>query len=146
MDKTYDNDIEKLNSLLRGELAAVETYTQCIEKMDASDTVVVAQLRTLARSHQHRADRLTMKVRELGGDPETGSGAWGTFAKLVEGGAKLFGKAAAISALEEGEDHGKKEYDDLDDLTLTTKAFVQRELMPEQQRTHDVLNRLQHQM
>ena len=45
-----------------------------------------------------------------GGTPAEGSGAWGTFAKVVEGGAKVFGEKAAVAALEEGEDHGLADY------------------------------------
>ena len=43
---------------------------------------------------------------------DEGSGAWGAFAKLVQGGADLLGDASAVSALEEGEDHGIKTYAD----------------------------------
>ena len=61
----------------------------------------------------------------MGGQPDLTSGAWGGFARLVEGGAKLFGKSAAISALEEGEDHGKRLYEDnISELTEETKAFI----------------------
>lgn len=136
-----DEDIKQLNSMLRGELSAVETYRQCIDKMD--EPTVKQQLATLRCSHVTRATKLSNRVRQLGGEPEQSSGAWGTFAKLVEGGAKALGKTAAISALEEGEDHGKKVYDELNALTPSTRAFVQTELVPEQHRTHDALNRIQ---
>ena len=50
--------------------------------------------------------------RSWAGSPTDDSGPWGAFARLVEGGAKMFGEKAAISALEEGEDHGLKLYRD----------------------------------
>lgn len=142
MDTNTEKDVKKLKSFLRGELSAVETYDQCIEKMD--DPVIIEQLRQLRSSHEYRAGQLSQRIAALGGEPETSSGAWGSFAKLVEGGAKVFGKSAAISALEEGEDHGKKDYSDLSDLSATSRDFVSRVLVPEQRRTHDILSRLQH--
>ena len=145
MDTTNkDQDIKKLNSLLRGEFAAVETYGQCIEKM--KDSATVAELRALQSSHQLRVNELQQQIIALGGQPEQGSGAWGAFAKLVEGGAKIFGESAAISALEEGEDKGKRDYADLDDLSPTVRSFVQRVLVPEQRRTHDALSQIEHRM
>lgn len=142
MDTNNEKDIKKLNSFLRGELAAVETYDQCIEKM--KDPAVVAELRKLRSSHEYRVGQLTQRITALGGRPDSSSGAWGAFAKLVEGGAKVFGESAAISALEEGEDKGKRDYKDLEDLSTSTREFVSRVLVPEQQRTHDTLSQLQH--
>jgi hypothetical protein len=68
---------------------------------------------------------------------------WGTFAKLVEGGAAALGEKAAIAALEEGEDHGLRDYkSDVNDLDDTTKSFIQQRILPEQQRTHDGVSML----
>ncbi len=134
-----DRDVDRLNAMLRGERSAVETYAQCIEKLDAQGSTLGAQLRTLQASHAARVGRLSQRVSQLGGTADTDSGAWGTFAKLVEGGAAVFGEKAAIAALEQGEDHGKKIYEDLDGVGETTRQFVLRDLMPEQRRTHDAL-------
>ena len=88
-------------------------------------------------------DKLVQRIAMLGGEPARSSGAWGAFAKLAEGGARIFGTDAAIAALEEGEDHGKKDYArDLDDLSYPTRQFVQVELVPEQTWTHDALSAL----
>jgi uncharacterized protein (TIGR02284 family) len=135
-------DVEQLNSFLRGELSAVETYKQCIDKMD--DTSVIAQLRGLQESHRRRANLLAERVRLLGGAPAQSSGVWGSVAKLAEGSAKLFGQSAAVSALEEGEDHGRNDYQrDVDKLSPSERRFVETEILPEQQRTHDALSRLE---
>lgn len=138
---TTNDDIKQLNSFLRGEISAVETYQQCIDKMD--DASVSTQLRQLQASHSTRVTKLQQQIRTLGGTPETDSGVWGSFAKLVEGGAKVFGTSAAIAALEEGEDHGKSDYKgDLKDLSPTVQQFVRNQLVPEQQKTHDALSAL----
>lgn len=137
---TKEHDIEQLNGMLRGERAAVEAYEMCIEKIERAE--MKRQLADLRTSHSARVGKLTSRVVMLGGQADMTSGAWGTFAKAVQGSAGVFGEAAAIAALEEGEDHGKKTYAKLDDLTEVTRAFVQTELVPEQRRTHDALNAL----
>jgi uncharacterized protein (TIGR02284 family) len=140
---TNDDTIATLNSFLRGEISAVETYRQAIEKVE--DVGLRGTLEELARSHDDRAVRLRNRIAQLGGEPAQGSGPWGGFAKLFEGGAKLFGIKAAVAALEEGEDHGKRLYrDELDKLDASTRSFVELEIMPEQQQTHDMMSRLKH--
>jgi len=141
MDNPNERDIDQLNSYLKGERSAVETYDQAIDKMD--DHGVRVQLQQLRDSHQQRVQKLVQRISMLGGEPADDSGVWGAFAKLVEGGAKIFGKGAAIATLEEGEDHGKKDYSrDLDKLSPSTRQFVQSEIVPEQMRTHDAMSAL----
>jgi uncharacterized protein (TIGR02284 family) len=146
MHEQTKRDIDQLNSFLRGERSAVETYNQAIEKLE-DEPNIQQRLRMLRDSHSARVVELSSRIRALGGKPDETSGAWGGFAKLVEGGAKLFGKSAAISALEEGEDHGKKLYsDNLKDLSTETAEFIRAQIMPEQRRTHDTLSAIEHQM
>src|SRR6188768_2259994 len=98
MSATNTSEIEQLNSLLRGEISAVETYDQALAKL-ADDPTVSVDLRSCRSSHQARVYSLRSEVRRLGGEPADGSGVWGAFAKLVEGGARMFGPKAAIAAL-----------------------------------------------
>ena len=95
--------IDTLNSFLRGEISAVETYRQAIEKLH--DQPEVSTLTECLHSHEQRVSLLDREIQRLGGRPAQGSGSWGAFAKLLEGGATLFGPKTAIAALEEGEDH-----------------------------------------
>jgi uncharacterized protein (TIGR02284 family) len=135
--------VDTLNSCLRGELSAVETYRQAMEKV--TDASLRPTLEQNSRSHQERAAKLRNRIAQLGGKPSEGSGPWGGFAKLVEGGAKAFGVKAALAALEEGEDHGLRMYkDDLDKLDTSTRSFVEGELLPAQQRSHDAMSALKH--
>ena len=136
------DDIDQLNSFLRGEISAVETYDQAIENLEG-EPALAESLRACRASHDRRVYALRGEIRRLGGEPADGSGVWGAFAKAVEGGAQVFGKSAALAALEEGEDHGRDDYiGDLEKLTPATKSFVQSHLVPEQKRTHDALSRL----
>jgi hypothetical protein len=134
-----------LNKFLRGELSAAETYRQALERL--ANTSCATDLMENKRSHEQRVDMLRTQIIRLGGTPSEGSGPWGGFARLVEGGAKLFGEKAAIAALEEGEDHGLKLYrdrGDLEKLDLATRDFVERSLLPEQERTHRSTSSLKH--
>jgi hypothetical protein len=136
-----------LNKFLRGELSAVETYRQALERLSTS--ACATDLIENKRSHEQRVEMLRNQITRLGGKPSEDSGPWGSFAKLFEGGAKLFGEKSAIAALEEGEDHGLKLYrsnSDVEKLDLATRDFVERSLLPEQERTHRTASRLKHTM
>ena len=140
---TQDATVNTLNGFLRGEISAVETYRQALEKLQSSSSRT--QLEQCRRSHEQRVERLRQEVLRLGGKPEEGSGAWGAFAKLVEGSAKILGEKAAISALEEGEDHGLKLYrDDIGKLDAAARSVIETELLPAQERTHKSLSTLKH--
>lgn len=141
MQNHNEKDISKLNNFLQDEIAAIETYGQCIEK--TAQSPISQRLVELRQSHTSRAALLRERIIALGGEPEEGSGVWGGFAKLIEGGAKAFGEKAALSALEEGEDKGLNNYrSDLEDLTESTRQFIAGRILPEQQRTHDTLSSL----
>ena len=142
MNSYSDKDVGKLNEFLKNEIAAVETYSQCIEKSAGSATL--PSLLELRQSHAGRAQLLRDRIVALGGTPAEGSGVWGSFAKLVEGGAKPFGEKAALSALEEGEDKGLEDYSEIDDLSDATRQFVTSMLLPEQQRSHAAMSRISH--
>lgn len=140
------SSIEQLNSFLRGEISAVETYQMALEKVDDISTARDELLVNL-KSHQDRVMMLQDAIEAAGGEPATGSGPWGAFAKVVEGGAKILGKKAAIAALEEGEDHGVKDYKiDVNDLEPEARMMLETKLRPAQQQTHDRLSALKHRM
>lgn len=140
-NQTHHQDVDHLNSFLRGELSALETYDQVLEKAESPS--VRNDLIENRASHARRVELLSAKVRELGGEPSSDSGAWGAFARAMAGGAKVFGLSSAIGVLEEGEDHGVNDYArDLSDLSPATRGFVQSRIAPEQRATHDHLSRL----
>ena len=141
------SSVDQLNSFLRGELSAVETYRMALSKLEAGNPARY-ELDACMQSHQQRVSLLTEAITQLGGTPDTSSGAWGTFAKAVEGTAKAFGDKAAIAALEEGEDHGLKDYKKEladEDLDMQTRTIVTSQLLPAQQATHDRISMLKKQ-
>jgi len=136
-----NTDVETLNSFLRGEISAVETYRQAIGHV--SDDKIRSQLEDCLQDHEHRVEALRERIEKLGGSPSKGSGLWGTFAKLVQAGADVLGEKAAIQALEEGEDHGLADYQrDLEKIHGEARRFVRMELLPSQKRTHERLSRI----
>ncbi|HEX3132121.1 MAG TPA: DUF2383 domain-containing protein [Planctomycetota bacterium] len=129
--------IETLNGLLKGEIAASETYTQAIRKMNDQRVV---PLQDSLDCHARRAVALHSRIIALGGTPAQGSGVWGTFARLVEASAAFLGHEAAIAALEEGEDHGLRDYRAaLATVDGRTRAWLEEDLLPAQIRTHAVM-------
>ncbi|HVW26156.1 MAG TPA: DUF2383 domain-containing protein [Polyangiaceae bacterium] len=145
MDKAMSRTVDHLNSFLRGELAAVETYRLALKKLDHSPHR--SMLEHCERSHAERARVLMDEIRRYGGEPSQGSGPWGAFAKLVETGAVTFGEKAAILALEEGEDHGRDDYRrDLPELVPSARQRIENDVIPEQNRTHFAISRLKKQL
>ncbi|CAN5427349.1 hypothetical protein BH23VER1_BH23VER1_25120 [soil metagenome] len=131
--ETVEHCIEVCNSLLRGELSAIETYTQAIDKFSGDPEV--ATLSRIRAEHEASAQRLSSNVVTMGGTPSTDSGAWGNFAKTVEGAAKLFGDTSALHGLQSGEEYGRGNYESaLEDENVMPdcKSMISGELLPRQ--------------
>ena len=140
---TTDDVVSALNSLLRGEMSAIETYRQAREKVTPGETGAT-DLERFQLDHRDAADKLWHHIEQHGGKPSEGSGAWGTWAKVVQGTAKMLGNAAALKALKEGEEHGLKDYQDaLEDKNLPVDCQTLIRGFMEKQREHiTVLDRL----
>src|SRR4051794_37505552 len=135
--------IDSLNSLLRGEISATETYNQALEKFAGKPQET--ELRRLRDEHRTTANMLRQHVHGHGGEPDTDSGWWGSWAKTVEGTAKVFGETAALKALKEGEEHGVSQYKDaLDDRDLSAdcKTLIRSQLLPQTQAHVSAIDRL----
>lgn len=136
--------IEACNGLLRGELAAVETYRQAQEKFAGRPQAeTLAKLRAMHESH---ASIIRDHVVSMGGEASAGSGAWGTFAQAVEGTAKLFGESSALQALIQGEKQGIKDYEEaLEDEHVmdSINAVYRSEFIPTLRRNVTTLEGLQ---
>jgi uncharacterized protein (TIGR02284 family) len=130
--------IDQLNSFLRGELSAAETYRLALERLEQSE--FRPTLVQCSRSHEERARLLTEAILGRGGEPSDSSGAWGSLVRMLERSAAAISESAAISVLEEGEDHGRDDYlRDLDNLEPTARQLVEFAILPEQRRTHDTI-------
>jgi Domain of unknown function (DUF2383) len=126
-----EHQISTLNGLLRGELAATETYEQAITKFDGA--FGASELRRLHDEHSEAAEILRLQIRELGSQPPPGSGLWGGFAKAVEGMAKVFGGSVALRVLREGEKSGVRLYENAlyePDLPQSSRELIHFTLLP----------------
>ena len=138
-----EEQIDTLNQLLRGELAATETYQQAMAKVGSGPGAT--ELRQLRDEHREASNTLRQHVHSHGGKPDQGSGAWGTFAKAIEGTAKVFGNTAALKALKEGEEHGLKSYEKAladECLPEECKNLIRTKLLPPTRAHIPVLDRL----
>jgi hypothetical protein len=132
-----------LNSFLRGEIAAVETYRRALTRFGGHEEA--NDLRACLASHERRVVRLRDRVEDLGGVPADQPGPWGAFARLYQAApaAGDDGDEETIAALEEGEDSGLKLYlDDVCKLDADSRRMVARDILPEQVRTHGFLSDL----
>ena len=136
--------VRQLNSLLRGEISAAETYRMAIDKVaDGSDATNAGLLREIQEEHGRAAQGIRDRIRELGGEASDSSGAWGVWAKTVQGTMNLFGDASSLKALKEGEEHGLKDYQEaLDDVDATSAQLIKNQLIPAQQRHINLLDQL----
>ena len=140
-----DEAVRQLNSFLRGEISAAETYRMAIDKAgdSAKNATNLGLLREMQEEHGRAAQAIRDRIRELGGEPSDSSGAWGAWAKFTQGSANLFGDAAALKSLKEGEEHGLKDYEEgIDDIDATSAELVQNQLIPAQQRHITLLDTL----
>ena len=137
-----NDTVDTLNSLLRGELAATETYQQAIAKYGSDKGI--EDLRRIHVEHREAANTLRQHVHKMGGKPDQGSGAWGAFAKAIEGTAALIGNAAALKALKEGEESGISSYESALKKTLPEECstLIGGSLLPQTRAHVPVLDRL----
>jgi len=132
-----------MNSLLRGEISAIESYEQALKKFAASEQAKT--IRRLQEDHIAAAEILREHIHSRGGKPAKGSGAWGAFAKVVTRTAKLFGSAAALKALKEGEEQGIFEYENAlkdFDLPAASKNLIETKLLPQTKAHIPILDEL----
>ena len=136
--------ISQLNSLLRGEISAAETYRMAIDRVAGSDSPAnAALLREIQEEHGRAAQAVRDRIRELGGQATDSSGAWGAWARTVQATMNLFGDSSSLTALKEGEEHGLKDYNDaISALDATSQQLVQNQLIPQQQRHIDLLDQI----
>lgn len=136
--------IKVCNRLLRGERSAADTYEQAIKKIQ--DDSAAAVLRRLRDEHLESVRALERNVISMGGAPDQTSGAWGVFARTIQGAANLLGLESALQALETGEERGEDDYRRAlndEDVMLECKDLIRLTLLPRIDAHLDELDRLQ---
>lgn len=142
MSSELELEMDALNTLLKGELSAVESYSKALEKVGDSHSISI--LEQCLQSHASRVDKLRSAVLEDGGTPVESPGAWGSFTKFLTAAAgSVGGDKAMLTALEEGEDVGLNDYEwTLVRMKGPHRKMVKDELFPKQQATHKLLSKV----
>jgi hypothetical protein len=131
-----------LNSLLRGELAAAETYRRALAKVNGDPGA--AELRRICREHLEAAETLRECVQRLSSQTGPGSRASSAFCK-VKNADRVLANTAALRALQKGEECGAEDYEDaLDDDHLPAEyaGLIRSKLLPRARAHIPVLNQL----
>jgi uncharacterized protein (TIGR02284 family) len=140
------HNIETLNKFLKDELSATETYQQALDKLgDETGPSESEDLVPIYEAHKDAVSSLQSLISRLGGTPCEDSGTWGTWAKIVQGGANMLGKKTALKALQGGEKSGAKDYEEaLQDTELSSdiRSFIETTLLPAQQEHIRTLDQL----
>jgi hypothetical protein len=140
---TVQETAEALDGLLRGEISAIETYGQAIEKFEGRPEL--ATLRRIRDDHVDSANLLRTQVASRGEEVSASSGGWGAFARAVEVAAQFLGHTSSLQALREGEVHGKDVYENLlmrEDVDQQARDLVAQRLLPRQRGHVEEIDRL----
>jgi uncharacterized protein (TIGR02284 family) len=134
-----------LNDLLRGELSAIETYAQALQKLDSEPEASV--IRRLAGEHSQAATQLGEQIIQLGGKPTTTAGDWAFWARALMSTPRLLRDPIACKALKEGEEHCLKAYEEAltdPELGAESRLLIRFTLIPQQHDHVAALDRLIH--
>jgi hypothetical protein len=138
--------IEILNKLLKNELSATETYRQVLDKLQENIELGDSEyLGPIYEAHKDVVSILQAQIRQLGGTPCEDSGAWGTWAEILLGGANLLGKNAILQTLQVGEKIGIEDYNQAllnTDLPSDMGSLIESKLLTAQQAHVRTLDRL----
>jgi len=133
-------DTNALRSLLRCELAAVETYDHAMTQFE--DQHALADLGKIREDHAHAVVQLREKVSQYGGENVDSTGPWSSFeAALSEGTSKALG----FAALRQGEQHAMTEFEEAlknEEVNPHCKDLIRAEFIPHAKEHVEKLERL----
>ena len=118
---------DELNSLLRGELAAVHAYQRALRSAEGRATVDASEILRFASEHQRTVAALQGAVLELGGEPANVAATSGAFALLRD--------TATVRELLAGEELSLQMYEEATrGLEGNARDLVTLELIPRQRK------------
>jgi hypothetical protein len=129
--------IDRLNSLLRGELGAVAGYQKALRAVKKKAVLDSDHLMQLASDHQRTVAVLQGSVHARGGAPVVHADAWeGAVADALNSDAVIVLESREfVAALLEVEERGLAEYEAaLSSLDEDARELVELELIPRQRR------------
>jgi len=130
--------IERLNFLLRGELAAVAGYQQALRALKDKAAADGDHILRLAADHQRTVTALHGSVQDRGGAPVVSAGpweGWGAESLAGEHGPVQLEDRQFVAALLDVERRGLEGYEaSLTALDEDARELVELELIPRQRR------------
>ncbi|WP_432745852.1 DUF2383 domain-containing protein [Methylobacter sp. G7] len=140
------HNIKTIDKLLKDELATTETYQQALDTFREDVALGESEyLMPIYENHKDAVSSLQAEISQLGGTPSEGSGVWGNWAEIVQGGANLLGQKAILTVLLEGEKIGVEDYDEAlqnPDLPSAVRLLIETKLLPAQHAHIRTLDRL----
>ncbi len=138
--------IERLNALLRVELAAVAGYQKALGALRKKAMADGDHILRLASDHQRTVTALHGSVQARGGVPVAAAAPWegsGVAALTGDGSSHKLGDREFLGALLEAERRGLAEYEaSLASLDEDARELVELELIPRQRRHVEALSAL----
>lgn len=135
--------ITVLSECLRSELSAVETYDFAVRIMKHSPAT--STLRQIRDSHDRRVAMLRDRIRRGGTEVPASGGAWDSLGRVLQPGADILSDRVALATLQEGEQRLVTTYtSEIERCDPDTQSFLRSQIMPEQERTHDLCQSLCH--
>jgi hypothetical protein len=108
------------------------TYRQVLDSFrDAGCMSESEFLMPIYKSHKDAASSLQTQIRELGGSPAEHPGAWGAWAKILQGG-NMPGKQTALKILQEAEKSSAEDYEKAllsSQLPLSIRCLIEWKLL-----------------
>lgn len=134
-------EVAALNTLLSGEIAAVDAYNFAMQHI--KDVDLIPTLENCRNSHALRVQSLQNRLFALDSGHLRTAGFWGGFTKFIENCASLFGDKVFLTVLSAGEDFGAEQYNNhLSSLDVESRELVESELLPMQNRTFETMRML----
>jgi hypothetical protein len=126
-----DQTLDTCNALLIREIAAVETYSQVIDKFDveAADTA----LERLRADHQANVFELHQFMDDGALKPASNCETWTGFEAALNEADTLIGESPVLKVLQAGEEMGISQYENAlanADVSEAAKAMIKRTLLP----------------
>jgi hypothetical protein len=133
-------DTNALRSLLRCELAAVETYDHALKQFE--DQHALADLEKIREEHAHAVVQLRDKISQYGGEQVESPGPWSCFEATSRGVAS---NTLGFAALKQGEEHVMNEFEvalNNEAVNPLCKDLIRAELIPHSKEHVEKLDRL----
>ena len=137
-----NNDIKELNTALKGEHMAIESFDYYIQ--DAKDEDTKKSLMDIQQQHKFHAMQLSERIQHLGGNPVNSSGVTGVMAELKNKVTpKKYVDNNMIKSIVQGEELGIQAYGDImANMSDASNQKLTEEMLIESVRIVEKLNQM----